>query len=119
MAYLDHEVPDEAKNITLELLQRCTGHYCVAKYALEDAATGELSDTKKISVGLICALCITSPTDDKGTFRASVTILQGLEAVPIESVQLEYLYAVDLLPPPEPNPEFVANLLGLKPEEVQ
>jgi len=114
MALLDDRVPDGSDNITLELLQRCTGHYCVVKYS-----PTEDPEARVIVVGLCNTLYIGSaladdadPAYDARLPNTKITVLKGFEEVPIKSIDIEYMYAVDL--PVGPNPDLIAELIGLR-----
>lgn len=115
MALLDSSVPNKSDNITLETLQLCVGHYCVVKYS-----PTEDPEAYVVVVGLCNTLYIgpalageVDPTIDLLS-HTKITLLKGFSEVPIKGSEIEYMYAVDL--PVGPNPDLVAELMGLKPE---
>lgn len=115
MALLDPEIPDGSDTITLELLQLCLGHYCVVKYSPK-----EDPEARAYIVGLCNTLYIGSvladdadPTIDPLS-HTKIAVLKGFKEVPIKSIDIEYIYAVDL--PVSANPDLIADLMGLGPE---
>lgn len=113
MALLDNAVPPESREVTLETLQHCTGHYCVVKYS-----PTEDPDARVIIVGLCNTLRIgPALADDARLPQAEITIFKGSSEVPIKSIEIEYIYAVDL--PVGPSPDLIADLIGLRPRDAE
>jgi len=110
MALLDQEIPSGSDDVTLELLYRCTGHYCVVKVVKDNLK----SDSQEIELvgGLVASLHVVSGADSEGVSNAEITLLRGLTEFPIKGSDIAYMYAIDL--PLAANPDLVADLLGFR-----
>ena len=119
MALLDQEIPAGSDVVTLELLQRCIGHYCIVKYdpkecetppEAEEARESELCE-RVTAVGLVSSLHVVSAVGGKSVSE-EITLLRGLTEFDIEGSDIEYIYAIDL--PLAADPDLVADLLGFR-----
>jgi len=89
MALLDHQVPEEAKRVTTNLLQKCVGSMCVVKY----------KDNEQLDV-IVCGM-VTSIVLPDGIQLESTKIRLYQGATEFEEIvgdAIEYIYSLSMLP---------------------
>lgn len=92
MALLDHQVPEDAKTLTAELLQMCVGDVCVVKYRSKEPGMGI------IACGMVAKAVI---PNDKSVASAEITLSTGFGGSEEISCDLiEYIYSFSMLPGP-------------------
>ena len=93
MALLDHQVPEDAKTLTAELLQTCVGDVCVVKYRSEEPGMGIFVI---IACGMVAKAVIPK---DKSVGSAKITISTGFgNSEEISCDLVEYIYYFSMLP---------------------
>lgn len=91
MALSDHQVPDEVKNVTLELLQKCVGSICVVKFF-----RGSLLVT---ACGMMTELVTPENLTNKDLSEAHIVLFTGLEYhESIQASKIKYIYAPSMVP---------------------
>jgi len=94
MALLDYQVPEDAKQVTVDLLQRCVGSICVVKYGAEVAVTQTQPCT--IICGMVAGMIVPW---DKELGGSKITIYPSMtDPVEIPGNAIEYIYSLSMLP---------------------
>lgn len=90
MALLDHQVPDEAKQVTVELLQKCVGNMCVVKYS-------NGADLRNVvACGMVTSVVF---PDDREIKSSSIKFFAGAtDSEDITGDEIEYIYTLSMLP---------------------
>lgn len=102
MALLDHQVPGEAKQVTVDLLQKCVGNMCVVKYS--NGADGR----KIVACGMVASLVF---FEDREVKSSSIKLYTGATTYDdVAGKLIKYIYTLSMLPgalPPD-----VGDLMG-------
>jgi hypothetical protein len=96
MALLDHQVPEEARQVSTDLLQKCVGSICVVKYR-----------DKELDV-IVCGMVTSIVLPGGGLESTKIRLYQGaIEFEEIAGDAIEYIYSLSMLPgtpfPSEPD----------------
>lgn len=92
MALLDHEVPKEAREVTVELLQRCVGDVCVVKYMKKSEPEAHFN----VTCGMVTSVAV---PESKLLAAAEITLYQGAsDADKIYGSEIDYIYSLSMLP---------------------
>lgn len=93
MALLDHQVPEDAKELTAELLQMCVGDVCVVKYRSKESGMGSFVI---IACGMVAKAVI---PNDKSVSSAKIILATGFgSSEEISGGFIEYIYSLSMLP---------------------
>ena len=89
MALLDHQVPEEAKYVQVDLLKKCVGRMCVVKYS-----NGE--DSREIIVcGMVTSLVF---PEDRKLESSEIKLYQGASDFDtISGDEIAYIYSLSML----------------------
>lgn len=102
MALLDHQVPEEAKQVTADLLQRCLGSMCVVKYP------NGADKRNVVSCGMVSSMVFPDDRELKSSNIKLYTSATTFDEIAGDSI--EYIYSLSMLPgimPPD-----MAGLIG-------
>jgi len=89
MALLDHQVPEEARQVTVDLLQKCVGNMCVVKYS-------NGADSREI---IVCGM-VTSVVfpEDRNLASSEIKLYQGASDFDtISGDKIAYIYSLSML----------------------
>lgn len=108
MALLDHQVPEEAKQVTVDLLQKCVGNLCVIKYWTEELIT----EPRFILCGMVTSMLVPA---NRGLEDAKITFYPGpSDPIEIPGKAIEYIYSLSMLP--GTMPADMSGLMGPLPQ---
>lgn len=90
MALLDHQVPKEAKQVNVDLLQKCIGNMCVVKYS--NGADGRII----VACGMVASLVF---PEDREVKSSSIKFYTGATTYDdVAGDLIEYIYTLSMLP---------------------
>ncbi len=89
MALLDHQVPEEARTITVDLLQKCVGNMCVVKYS-------NGADSRSIvACGMVVSVVF---PENRDSVSSEIKIYQGANDFDtIAGPDINYIYSFSML----------------------
>lgn len=89
MALLDHQVPEEAKQVTVDLLQKCIGNMCVVKYS-------NGADSRNLVVcGMVTSVVF---SEERDLSASEIKLYQGAtDFDTISGDDIAYIYSLSML----------------------
>lgn len=89
MALLDHQVPDEAKQVTVDLLQKCIGNMCVVK------RSNGADLRNSVTCGMVTSVVF---PEDRSLSSSEIKLYQGAtDFDTISGDDIVYIYALSML----------------------